>query len=56
MTTPAVLRLGITLHSVAREVAAEFGRFILSHHKWMQKERGGASFVFILYGRPRLKD
>jgi hypothetical protein len=55
MTTPAVLLLGITLHSAAREVAAEFGRFILSHHKWMQKEGDEASFVFIPYGRPRLR-
>lgn len=54
LTTPAVLRLGITLHSAAREVAAEFGRFILPHNKWTQKERAGASFVFIQYGRPRL--
>jgi len=39
MTIPAVFRLGVTLHNDVREVAAEFGRFILSHHKWMQKER-----------------
>ena len=54
MTTPAVPRLGITLHSAAREVAAKFGRFVLSRYKWMQKERARASFVFITYGRPRL--
>jgi len=54
MTIPAVLRLGITLHSAVREVAALFGRSILSGHEWMQKERARACFVFIPYGKPRL--
>ena len=55
MTIPAVLRQGITLHNAAREVAAEFGRFILSDHKRMQKERAGACFVSIPYVRQRLR-
>jgi hypothetical protein len=46
MITPAVLRLGITLHNIAREVAAEFGRLILSHHKWMQKVPGLLLFLY----------